>query len=139
MTNKELLQKFWLRQLHVLSVKTLLVRNVSNVFSVVPDSNFYWSAKICACDDNPAERRQLGKLLNANLLTRWHILYLQVYFDTDLAKEAFKFARQFWLNKKVPELRDSNMRMQNGKCLSSSDLHAWRQECYTLLVNKFVL
>jgi hypothetical protein len=137
MTNKELLCEFWLRQLKSLSVKTVLVRESGDSFSVVPESNFYWSAKICACEDAKEKQRQTYELLKANLLTRWHIHYFQVYFDTDLAKEAFNSARQFWLTKGLPELKNVNMITQDGKAVSLLDLNNWQSECYQMLVDNF--
>lgn len=137
MTNKELLCEFWLRQLKSLSVKTVLVRENKDSFSVVPDSNFYWSAKICACEDAQEKQRQTHELLKSNLLTRWHVQYFQVYFDTNLAKDAFNLARQFWLNKGLPEFKNADMITQEGKIVSPIAIEEWRIECYQMLVTNF--
>lgn len=136
MTNAELLALMWVRQLYSLAIKTVTFSEPGKV-SVVSTDNFYWSAKVCCCNDSLPYRRQLGKLVKAKLLTRWHVQYMQVYFDTELAKIAFHSARAFWSTKGIPDHKDANGVTQAAKKIDPATLKQWQSECHQLLINNF--
>jgi len=135
-TKTELLNWLWIKQLYSLAVKTLHNRDTDK-FCVVPDSNFYWSAKVCLCNSSSAvERMQVGKLLKQGLITRWHIHYMQIYFDIELAKIAFQYARAFWQSKGLPNSFENGENVI-GNYVDPEVLKAWQSECHQLLINNF--